>query len=96
MYIRTLLDSCVSAYTDRVVEVASYDNHNVFTKMFMRRTKSSLTSVVGGRCTDSCYLIALGFESGNVELFREPYSVDSTCLSGESSTVLSLAISEQV
>ena len=95
MYIRTLLDSCLSAYTDRIVEVASYDNHYVFTKMFMRRTKSSLTSVVGGRCTDSC-LIALGFESGNVELFREPYSVHSTCLSGESSAVLSLAISDQV
>ena len=94
--IRTLLDSCLSAYTDRVVEVATYDNHYIFTKMFMRRTKSSLTSVVGGRCTDSCCLIALGFESGNIELFREPYSIHSTCLTGESSAVLSVAISEQV
>lgn len=78
-----------------MVEVTTLDEHYLYSRGYVRRPRASV-SAVAGRCTENGYLIALGFESGNVQLFSERYDDQCSPFSRDNGSVFSVAVAEKV
>lgn len=85
-------------YSDRFVEMAKLDEHHQSVQVIpLKRMPMGAITTVAMNPIESNYSLAVGYESGSIELLKEQSSNNSLdLLHGKNSSVLSLAFSEQV
>lgn len=83
-------------YSDRFMEMAKLDEHHQCVQVMpLKRMPMGAITTLALNPMESNYSIAVGYESGIIELLKEQ-SNNNSLLHGKNNPVLSLAFSEQV
>ena len=93
-FLNKCLYSKPSTHSDKLVEIIKLDEHYMQAAPLRRMQKNSINTIALNPIEDN-YILAIGFESGNIELLSEQSS-NYCVFSGKKDSVLSLALSAQV